>query len=122
MDPMLNVAGLGGDDLRSLNVWLNEEPELQGGVTLLQRSPQNGELPGGVLTGLAVALAPGGIAVVLARSLVSWLRRRPSGLSMKLTTPDGVTIEIESPGTRASVDDIRRLIDRLIRFLEGGDR
>jgi hypothetical protein len=87
------------DLVRSLQTWLHGDGDLP--VRLMEAPPSPGEL-GAWTESLAVILAPGGAAAVLAGSLVSWLRRRRSDLTVKLRRVDGAEIEV-------SVTQLRRL-------------
>jgi hypothetical protein len=59
----------------------------------VERPPAPGEM-GALLDSLAVVLAPGGAAAALAGTLVSWLRRRRSDLTIRLRRADGAELEV----------------------------
>ena len=84
-------GGAAGAELRDLYGWLAAEEDLR--VRVVERPPSSGEM-GALLEGLAVVLAPGGAAAVLAGSLMSWLSRRRSDLTIRLRRADGAELEV----------------------------
>lgn len=102
MQAMLRVVGSRDPerDFRSLRDWLSEEPELRGGVQVADRPVRPGEM-GAIEDVLMVAVGGGGAATVLARSVAVWLQRRRSGMSVRITAPDGTHVEITGAGPAA---------------------
>jgi hypothetical protein len=110
----------GGDDpTRSLRSWLVDADGLHGRVRLVESPPRPGEL-GAWVEALAVVLAPGGAAAVLAGSLVSWMRWNRSDLRVTLRRRDGEQAEVEVrrlQGLGAAA--LPPVIDALGRWLDG---
>lgn len=92
---------IGNDDSHreyvSLRDWLAREPQFRGGIQAEGRPVEPGSM-GALEDVLMVALGSGGTATVLAKSVSVWLQQRRSGLSVKMTAPDGTHIEITSEG------------------------
>ncbi|HEU4348056.1 MAG TPA: hypothetical protein VFR35_09730 [Actinoplanes sp.] len=97
--PTFTIAGpeLSADDLRSLRRWMIDVSDLRGPFDLRQSDPEPGEL-GSVTDALVVAAGSGGAITALAGVLISWLRHRTADLTVKVTRPDGSTLEVS--GTR----------------------
>ncbi|MFF5235493.1 hypothetical protein [Dactylosporangium sp. NPDC000521] len=118
MESTVTITSPDPDELRTLNMWLRDEPELQRKVTLLPEPPQQGEMSGGMLSGLAILAGQAGTLAVVARSLTSWLGPRRGKVSFVIRRPDGGEIEFTAEQTRgADMDDVHRVIER---FLDGG--
>ncbi|WBC14882.1 hypothetical protein O7600_28040 [Micromonospora sp. WMMA1998] len=100
----VEVVGLSGqavdDELRSLQHWLRAEGELRGRVDAVERPPVPGTL-GSLIEALVLILAPGGVATVVAGSLLSWLRERRSDVTVKLTRSDGSSVELSATRVRS---------------------
>jgi hypothetical protein len=104
---------LSADDLRSLRRWMIDSGDLRGPFDLRQADPQPGEM-GSLTDALVVAAGSGGAMTALAGVLISWLRHRTTDLTVKITRPDGSTLEVS--GTRVRGLDALALgaeIDRL---------
>jgi Effector Associated Constant Component 1 len=100
VDVRITVDDAGGpDELRDLRGWLGHEPELRGRITAVEPPAQPGSL-GPVLEALLVAVAPGGVAVALVTSIVSWIRQRHSDLAVQITYADGTKIKIDAKRVR----------------------
>ncbi|MEV6340283.1 hypothetical protein AB0M12_36845 [Nocardia vinacea] len=101
---------LGGRDpheeFMSLRDWLGREPQFRGGVRAAERVVKPGEM-GTLEDVLIVALGSGGAATVLARSVSVWLQQRRSGLSVRVTGPNGHCVEIAAEGPAA--DQVAKL-------------
>lgn len=82
-----------GDQLRSLRRWLLDSQELRGRVEGVERPPETGAL-GPVLDALAVALGPAGAVTAFATGLIAWLRTRRGEVTIKVTLPDGSSLEL----------------------------
>ncbi|MGD3111561.1 effector-associated constant component EACC1 [Streptomyces sp. YGL11-2] len=107
----LRVPGA-GDQLRSLMDWLRYEDGLRGRVRAVQTPPAPGEM-GGALDVLAVAVGSGGMGVVLANCLSTWVAQRRSDLRITVSTRDGRTLEVDAKGVdpQALARDIERLLN-----------
>jgi hypothetical protein len=102
--------------LRSLHDWLTGDGELA--VRLVESSPRAGEL-GAWTDSLAVVLAPGGAAAALAGSLVSWLRRRRSDLTVKIRRPDGAEVELSVTQLRGvEITELSAIVGSLQSWLD----
>jgi hypothetical protein len=121
VDVSVVIAGDGaGDELRSLRAWLVEEDELRGRVRLRQRPPEPDEL-GAVDDVLIVALGPGGVATVLASVLITWIRHRTGDVTVKLTRPDGTSVDVTAKHVRGlAAADVQTLTTELSRSLDAG--
>ena len=106
------------DEVRSLRTWLLDESALQGRVTLTAAQPASDTL-GGTMETLAVALGPGGVATALASVLITWIRRRTTDVTVKITKSDGSTLEmvgrhirrLDSEGMRTLTAELTKVID-----------
>ncbi|WP_063832353.1 effector-associated constant component EACC1 [Streptomyces novaecaesareae] len=122
MDVTLTAAGgQEADELRSLRTWLTDVDELRGRVTSVESPPVPGTL-GPVLDALAVALGPGGVATALATAVISWIRQRRGEVTLKISRPDGASVEISGKRVQG-LDDrtIRALLADAIRILEAAE-
>ncbi|WP_225834906.1 hypothetical protein [Streptomyces sp. NK08204] len=81
------------DQLRSLRQWLAGDQLLRGRVEARERGPEPGTL-GPVLEALVVALGPGGAATAFATGVIAWLRSRRGEVHLKMTLPDGRSLEL----------------------------
>jgi hypothetical protein len=104
-------------DLRSLRSWMIDTGDLRGPVELRQRDPGPGEL-GSLTDALVVAAGSGGAVTALAGVLVSWIRHRTSDLTVKVTRPDGSSVEVDGKRIRrleaeALTVEIERLAEQL---------
>jgi hypothetical protein len=122
---LLTVSAPDGNDFpggvnptRSLRSWLVDVDELRGRVQLIESSSQ----PGGLGTwaeALAVILAPGGAAAVLAGAVVSWTRWNRSDLQVTLRRGNGDQAEVnvkrlrglDAAGLPAVIDALRQWLD-----------
>lgn len=123
VDVTVAVTGAGvADELRSLHEWLVAEEELRGRVRLVESPPPPGTL-GSVPELLAVVLAPGGVAAVLASTVIAWMRHRTGEVACKLTRPDGTSVEISAQRVRGTdVAEVRELVAELAETLDNGTR
>lgn len=85
--------GVSADDLRSLRSWMIDSGDLRGPFELRQPDPEPGHM-GSVTDALVVAAGSGGAITALAGVLVSWLRHRTSDFTLKVTRPDGGSVEL----------------------------
>jgi hypothetical protein len=108
----------GGDVVRALRSWLLGEDVLRGRVRLVTTPPAPGTL-GSVLATVAIAVGPGGAATVFASALIAWIRRQRSDIRLKVSRPDGTSVEMSADHVRLGEDELRRLTGDLLRFVEG---
>jgi hypothetical protein len=102
--------------VRSLHDWLTGDGELA--VRLVESPARDGEL-GAWADSLAVVLAPGGAAAALAGTLVSWLRRRRSDLTITIRRPDGAETELSVTQLRGlEITDLPAIVGSLQRWLD----
>lgn len=107
------------DELRSLYQWLSAEPELRGRVRWVELPPPPGAL-GSVPEALAVVLAPGGVAAVLASATVAWVRHRAPEVTCKVTRSDGTSVEVAARRVRdADLAGVRAMAAELSAALDG---
>jgi hypothetical protein len=112
MHPLARISTDDADDLRALESWLNEERELRGYVTCAE-APDHARDLDGVVEVLTVPIGNGAAGVVLASSLVSWLRNNST--SAKVTVVRGYLKVTLDPATMA------RVLPMLERLLEPDD-
>ncbi|GAB2944910.1 hypothetical protein ACFMQL_33350 [Nonomuraea fastidiosa] len=106
-----------GDLLRSLRDWLSDAPELRGRIDGVERPPEPGTL-GPLLEALSVALGPAGAVTAFVTGLVAWLRTRRGEVSIKVTLPDGTSLELtakrvaglDSTALQQQVTDVAALL------------
>ena len=70
-----------------------------GPVDLRQADPEPGEM-GSLSDALVVAAGSGGAITALAGALVSWLRHRTTDVTVKITRPDGGSLEVDGKRVR----------------------
>lgn len=118
MDVTVSVVGAdeSGDKLRSLRSWLVAEDELRGRVRFVTPPPQRGML-GSVVETLALSIGPGGAATVLASALITWIRRQKSNVKLKVSRPDGTSVEIAAEHVSLTGDEVRQLTNDLLHFV-----
>ncbi|MFJ8818367.1 effector-associated constant component EACC1 [Amycolatopsis thermoflava] len=115
MAGFLGLAVDGDDpvgDLEVLREWLRDEPELRKHVKRVTAPPPPGHM--GEVTELVIALAgAGGFVTVLAESLKSWLNRpRKHAVTLKITKPDGQSIEVSSQHAKDLDDLLPKLLNQ----------
>lgn len=81
-------------ELISLTTWLRSQRPLQGRVEAVRRPPGPEEL-GGAIELLSIAVGSGGMGVVLARALTTWLTNRHSDVSITVTIGE-TTVKVEA--------------------------
>jgi hypothetical protein len=86
-------------ELNQLYVWLRDEDELRGRLSLAGPPPRAGEL-GSAVDVLLVSLAPGGVAGALVAGLFSWLRTRTSDVKIHLRKADGAEVDLSATAVR----------------------
>ncbi|MBH0776470.1 effector-associated constant component EACC1 [Nocardia bovistercoris] len=106
-----------GDSLRALRTWLVGEDLLRGRARAVTSPPPEGAL-GSTVETLAIALAPGGAATVLASALVTWIRRQRGDITLKVVRPDGASVEFSGANARLQDDNTRQLITDLLEHAD----
>lgn len=107
------AAGVG-----SLRAWLVGDEEWRGRVRVLSRPPEPGAL-GSMIEALTVAVGQGGAVTALASVVIAWIRRRRGDEVVKITRPDGGSIEVrathvrglDAAGVSALVSDLAKSLD-----------
>lgn len=108
------ITVLGGEEITEITdlwEWLRGERQLFGAVEPVRRPPGDSEL-GGTVDLLTVALGSGGAGVVLARSLVVWLRTRRSDVSVVVRTETG---SATVTATNLDEDQLLPLLEQVLR-------
>ena len=90
-----NDSPMAADQLRSLHAWLTDVDELRGRVGGKESPPEEGTL-GPLLEALTVAVGPGAAASALATAVIAWLRTRRGEIHVKMTLPDGRSLELSA--------------------------
>lgn len=90
------------EDLRQLQGWLLQEPELRGCVRLAEHPPEPGHL--GADPGLMSVLLDSGpaAATVLTSAVVAWLRHRTTDVDCTITMPNGRTLTFSAKRVQES--------------------
>ena len=78
-------AGATPTSYHELADWLTGNRVFRGRVNRVTAPPADGQLGGGVVDVLEVALGSGGAGVVLAQSLAVWLRARRADITITVT-------------------------------------
>jgi len=110
-------------DLRALQDWLAEDPDLRSRVHVRESPPAPGTL-GPVLEALLVAVGPGGVASAFAATLISWIRHRTGDVQLRVTRGDGSVVEISGTHVRELTPaELRDLLRQLAEtWADGGDQ
>lgn len=121
MDAAVIVEGPGAlDQLRSLQKWLGDVDELRGRVSAQESPPVPGTL-GPVLDALAVGLGPGGAATAFATAIIAWLRSRRGEVRIKVTLPEGRSVELTTKRVAGlDADALRQHVDQVATMLNDG--
>jgi hypothetical protein len=114
MDGEVQIRVSGAEDgAASLMSWLLAEVDLRGRIRLDGSPPPSGSL-GAMTDVLTVAVGAGGSASVLASALVAWIRRRSGNTVIRVTRPDGSSIELEATEVRGlTAEGIAELVHRV---------
>ncbi len=95
------VVKLAADaDTADLAAWLEADDELHGHVRREPAAVPDGAL-GATIAQLALSLGSGSAATAMASVVIAWLRRRTGGVAVRLTRPDGSTVELQAERVRA---------------------
>lgn len=117
---ILSLTG-SSDDATDLYASLSWDSELRGRVRLAPAAVPEGAL-GADLMQLLVALESGGMATAFASVLVAWIRRRAGSVTVKVTPPDGATIELNAERVRElNAEDLQKLAAQLAMMARPGD-
>jgi hypothetical protein len=104
---ILSLTG-NSDDAGDLYAWLSGDRELRGRVRLAPAAVPEGAL-GSALTQLLLTLESGGMATAFASVLVAWIRRRAGSVTVKVTFPDGATLELTAERVRElNAEDLQK--------------
>ena len=106
--------------LLSLTDWLRYEEDLRGKTRLEHSEIRPGQM-GGLPEALVVALSTGGVATVLARAVVEWVKQRKSDVTVKAVKPNGESFEIDLRRVTAPEALAAQLCDFLSREQLGTD-
>ncbi|MFB8277231.1 effector-associated constant component EACC1 [Nocardia colli] len=100
------------DDLVELLDWFRHDDALRGRVRPQSPQIREGQM-GGLYDVLVVAVGAGGIATALTRSLTVWLINRRSDITLTVTSPDGVKVDLDAKRVKSSdvLKDIQKLFD-----------
>jgi hypothetical protein len=98
-----------------LRASLVAEDELRGHVRMLNAAPAPGTL-GIPPEALVVSLGQGGAITVLASALVTWLRRRTTDVTIKITRRDGSQTEVHARQARGAVS-LQGLVDDIAKSI-----
>ncbi|MGD0699140.1 MAG: hypothetical protein ABSA02_04565 [Trebonia sp.] len=94
--------------IQSLADWLAAERELRGRVQTIDGSIREGQL-GAVTEMITVALGSGGAGTVLASSLITWLKARPTRAKLIVKSGDRlVELDIQT------MQDVRPLLEQML--------
>ncbi|MFG2789625.1 hypothetical protein [Streptomyces sp. NPDC048419] len=117
--PEIVALSVGGDGDRAgaadLAAWLDEEDALRGQVRKEAGPVPEGAL-GGELQQLLVSLGSGGVATALASVVIAWLRRRTGSVTVRLSRPDGGSVELRADHVRAwDAEQLRAQVEQLAK-------
>jgi Effector Associated Constant Component 1 len=108
MDVTIQVAQGDADDVVSLTTWLSAERELRGAVHPVRRPVGDTDL-GSLAEIVSVALGSGGAGSVLASSLITWLRTRPTSAKLLVKVGErSVKLEIRT------LEEVRPLLEQIL--------
>lgn len=111
--PVEAMLAVVDSDAGDLAAWLADEDELRGCVRRVPAAVPAGTLGAG-LSQLAVSLASGGTATALASTVIAWLRRRNGPVTVRVSRPDGSTIEVRADRVHEmSADALGVLADQM---------
>lgn len=118
MEVRLTVdGGAAAERLWSLRERLAEVAEFRGRVVDVESPPPPGTL-GPVLDALSVAVAPGGVVAALAPVLLAWIRAQRGTVTVRITRPDGRSMEITASRVRdLHTRALRDQVDDILRHL-----
>lgn len=117
---ILSLTG-SSDDATDLYASLSWDSELRGRVRLAPAAVPEGSL-GADLMQLLVTLESGGMATAFASVLVAWIRRRAGSVTVKVTPPDGTTLELTAERVRElKAEDLQKLAAQLASMARPGD-
>jgi hypothetical protein len=108
-------------DAGDLAAWLAAEDDLRGCVRRVPEAVPFGAL-GADLAQLAVSVASGGTATAVASVIIAWLRRRAGPVTVRVSRPDGSSIEVHADRVREmDADALRALADQVATAVWPGD-
>jgi hypothetical protein len=116
VDLVIAVGSKGARDLPDLYAWLRQEDEFRGNVRIERRALDPDKM-GAIPELIAVAVGSGGAASVLARSLSTWLAHRKSDVTLRITSHDGRTVELNAQ----RVTDVNELLHEVLQETRSTD-
>jgi Effector Associated Constant Component 1 len=108
VDVTIQVTEGDADDVVSLTAWLGMERELRGTVRPVSRPIGQTQL-GSLAEVVSVALSSGGAGSVLASSLITWLRTRPTRAKLLVTAGER-TVELDI----RTLEEVRPLLEQVL--------
>ncbi|MEV6259592.1 hypothetical protein AB0M42_02325 [Streptomyces sp. NPDC051784] len=104
-------------DTRSLAAWLNDDEDLSGSARLRMLPPARGE-QGGLAEAVEIADAVGPVLEAVISGAAVWLvqRARSRRVALKVTRPDGTSVELSA----ADPQDAAEVQRQLRTFLDPG--
>jgi len=111
---MIAIDEAGSSRYEDLHDWLVAEPDLHSLVKRKLLLPEEGELGGGALDFLTVAVGSGGALSVLAGALSAWLTQaRNRRVQIRIERRDGPLKAVSVHARNTRVADIERLLRTL---------
>ncbi|MFE0460454.1 hypothetical protein ACFW1A_14525 [Kitasatospora sp. NPDC058965] len=114
------VAVSGRDEVEEFAAlwdWLQDEPQLRGGLTRAEAPIGPTELGSG-LAAVTVALGSGGVGVALAKALVTWLRTRRADVTLTVSV-DNRTAHFQARNVDAA--HVQQALEVLQSLVTGDD-
>jgi hypothetical protein len=111
MDLQIQITGSDETaEYTDLVSWLNGNRTFRGCVRTIRRPAADGDLGGGMVELITVALGSGGIGVALTTSLNKWLESRRPGTTATVTmTPEGRTVTATFEARKANEKSLAQL-------------
>lgn len=113
MDASIHIVGGDIEVVQSLANWLASERELRGAVRTV-RGPTGETQLGAVTEMITVALGSGGAGTVLASSLITWLKVRPTNARLRVKAGDRL-VELDIRTLR----DVQPLLEQMLGVAPG---
>lgn len=108
MEALIQIVGGDADDVGSLAEWLVGEREFRGAVRTID-SPIEEDQLGSVTELITVALGSGGAGSLLASSLITWLKTRPTQARLVVKSGER-SIELDV----RTLEDVRPLLEKVL--------
>lgn len=97
---------------RFLHDWFRTAPGFRGAVRTPAPPPESGKL-GGVSDVLVVVFGAGGTATLFVKLMADWLVARRPKVHIKVTGPDGRTVEVETENLTG--DQLAEVVSTVVR-------